>query len=108
MAINVSAVKAPVASPKPVGRRRIVVLGGSAVFGSGASWDTATLPARRQVLLSARGGREIEVVNAVDAEIVETYRRNVDRMVSVMQARGVCAVCVDRDAAVIDGPARCA
>src|SRR5262249_54590414 len=52
-----------VTSPKPVGRRRIVVLGGSAVFGTGASSDEATFPARLQAALRARSGREVEVVN---------------------------------------------
>jgi lysophospholipase L1-like esterase len=184
----------PVISPKPTGRRRVVVLGGSAVFGSGASSDAATFPARLQAVLRARGGREVDVVNAgapayvsgqelarliyevvdlepdvvilydgfndlnspllfdprpgypsnfgwleravhfnsfrtllgyrlelaaqssglgfwarrlrgvrddavpaapaVDADIIETYRRNLDRMVSVMQAHGIRAVCV--------------
>jgi lysophospholipase L1-like esterase len=183
-----------VTSPKPGGRRRIVVLGGSAVFGSGASSDAATFPALLQAVLHARGRREVEVVNAgapayvsgqelarliyeimdlepdvvivydgfndlnspllfdprpgypsnfawleqsvhfnsfrtlvayrarlavqssglgfwarrlrgardgvvpsgpaVDADIIETYRRNLDRMVSVMRARGIRAVCV--------------
>jgi len=183
-----------VISPKPSGRRRVVVLGGSAVFGSGASSDAATFPARLQAGLRTRAGRDVEVVNggapayvsgqelarliyevidlepdvvivydgfndlnspllfdprpgypsnfewlersahlnsfrnlltyrlqlavqtsglgfwarrlrgardgvvptapAVDADILETYRRNLDRMVSVMQARGIRAVCV--------------
>jgi lysophospholipase L1-like esterase len=183
-----------VTSPKPAGRRRVVVLGGSAVFGSGASSDAATFPARLQTVLHARGGRDVDVVNggapayvsgqelarlvweivdlepdvvivydgfndlnspllfdprpgyprnfawlektahfnslrnlltyrlqpalqssgvgfwarrlrgarddivatapAVDADIIDTYRRNLDRMMSVRQARGIRAVCV--------------
>src|SRR6185436_1319072 len=54
----------PVANPKPPGRRRVVVLGGSAAFGVGASSDEATFPARLQAVLRARGGRDLEVVNA--------------------------------------------
>jgi lysophospholipase L1-like esterase len=184
----------PVANPKPPGRRRVVILGGSAAFGIGASSDEATFPARLQAVLRARGGRDLEVVNAgapayvsgqelarliyeivdlepdvviiydgfndlnspllfdarpgypsnfawreqtvhfnsfrqllryriqlslqssgvgfwarrvrgvpdgvvpaapaIDAEIIETYRRNLDRMVSLAQARGIRTVCV--------------
>jgi lysophospholipase L1-like esterase len=53
-----------VQSPKPSGRVRIVVLGGSAAFGSGASSDAATFPARLEAALRARSQRDVEVVNA--------------------------------------------
>lgn len=53
-----------VKNPKPPGRVRIVVVGGSAAFGSGASSDAATFPARLEAALRARSGRDLEVVNA--------------------------------------------
>jgi hypothetical protein len=53
-----------VQNPKSSGRVRIVVLGGSAAFGSGASSDAATFPAQPEAALRARSQRDIEVVNA--------------------------------------------
>jgi lysophospholipase L1-like esterase len=53
-----------VQSPKPPGRVRVAVIGGSAAFGTGASSDAVTFPARLEAALRTRTGRDVEVVNA--------------------------------------------
>src|SRR5207253_588568 len=51
---------------KPAGRARVIVLGGSTAFGSGASSEAATVPGALERLLIPRApeGRSIEVLNA--------------------------------------------
>jgi lysophospholipase L1-like esterase len=53
-----------VALPKPPGVFRIVVLGGSAVYGAGVADDAQSFPARLAAELAARGYEHVEVVNA--------------------------------------------
>lgn len=53
------------ARPKPLGTYRVVVLGGSTVFGIGAKRPEGTLPAQlRQELSRLMPGRKVEVINA--------------------------------------------
>jgi len=53
-----------VPGPKPPGRVRVAVIGGSAAFGTGASSDAVTFPARLEAALRTQTGRDVEVVNA--------------------------------------------
>jgi GDSL-like Lipase/Acylhydrolase family len=52
-----------VRNPKPPGRVPVAVIGGSAAFGTGASSDAVTFPARLEAALRTRTGRDVEVVN---------------------------------------------
>ena len=54
--------------PKPPGRFRIAVLGGSVAWGLGCTSDERTVPARLQALLRERSpGLDVDVVNAAQA-----------------------------------------
>ena len=73
---------APVKAP---GVFRVVVLGGSVVWGTGASADDTTIPGYLAGLLrEARGGRPVEVVNAGDSgyestqEVIDFWLRLAD------------------------------
>ena len=70
--INALGFRGPeVAIKKPPGRVRIVLLGGSVVWGTGASSDAQTISAHLERRLNAGGsGRRFEVINAGDSGYV--------------------------------------
>jgi lysophospholipase L1-like esterase len=54
----------PALTRKPEGTTRIFCFGGSTLAGSGASSNQATIPARMEELLNAKGSGRFEVINA--------------------------------------------
>jgi hypothetical protein len=75
--VNVWGYRGPIASRKPSGEKRVVVLGGSSAFGYGVSWSEA-IPARLETKLREVGERASVVNLAYNNEGAYSFKFTLD------------------------------